>query len=127
MISLIYLYGEKDMTDTQEQTVQSEQPQPQQEQPQPQLQPMQFTAEQIQHIKMSLIERLQKQYLEFLSSVANLPCYKPGQLEAFKFFDTGFLWYKSAIENLVIAPTDPNAAQAPAPVPPQQPDAPEAA
>jgi hypothetical protein len=89
--------------------------------------PPQFTPQQIQHIKMSLIEKLQKQYVDFLNSIAHFPCYREGQLEAFKHFDTGFLWYKSAIENLVIAPIDPNAAQAPAPVAPQQPDAPEAA
>jgi hypothetical protein len=92
--------------------------------------PPQFTPQQIQHIKMSLIEKLQKQYLDFLNSISNFPCYKPGQLEAFKHFDSGFLWYKSAIENLVIAPIDPNQMQqaqpaAPQPTPP--PEAPEAA
>jgi hypothetical protein len=91
--------------------------------PTQQIPPSQLNSQQIQQIKASLLERLQKQYLEFLGNIANMPCYKPAQLEGFRFFDTGFLWYKSAIENLSLEP--------PAPVAPDssitQPETPEAA
>jgi hypothetical protein len=88
-----------------------------------QVPPAQLSPQQIKQIKASLLERLQKQYLEFLGNIANMPCYKPAQLEGFRFFDTGFLWCKSAIENLSLEP--------PAPVAPAssitQPETPEAA
>jgi len=76
---------------------------------------------QFEAIKKAMTDHLHKHYMEFVSKIANYPCFKPGQAEAFKFFDTGFLWYRSAIENTpfqnmqMVVQAPANTAPAPAP------------
>jgi hypothetical protein len=64
--------------------------------------PPQFTPEQFAQIKISLKSQVQKCYTQFLTSIMQIPVEQKGLQEAIRFFDTGFIWFEKAVENLPI-------------------------
>ena len=76
-----------------------------------------LTPEQFEAVKRSLVERLHKQYGDFINSIAHFPASPAPMGEAFRFFDTGFIWFEKAIANMPM----PNVQVIEAPVAPPQP------
>ncbi len=70
--------------------------------------PMMTPAE-LEGIKINLLTQLEKSYNGFINSVANLPGMQQSKLNAFMFFDTGFIWLQNAIKglHLVLAAMQP--------------------
>lgn len=59
-----------------------------------------LSPEQFEQIKRSLVDSLHKNYGQFIGSIQQFPVAAPPMQEAFKHFDTGFLWFKEAILNM---------------------------
>jgi hypothetical protein len=59
--------------------------------------PQPFPVDQMNQIKMSLINSLQGVYTGFLTQISQLPCNLEIKKIALKEFDTGYLWFKEAI------------------------------
>lgn len=53
--------------------------------------------EQLNQIKVSLINSVQKTYTEFLTTISSMPCNLDVKKIALQFFDTGYLWFKEGI------------------------------
>lgn len=75
--------------------------------------PAALNPEQFESVKRSLIENLHKQYGQFISSIANYPAAQLPMQEAFRHFDTGFLWFEKAVVNMPMPQVQ--VAQAPQP------------
>jgi hypothetical protein len=56
--------------------------------------------EQFEQIKKSLIDTLFKNYNNFIASINKFPVMPVPMQEAFRHFDTGFLWFKESILNM---------------------------
>jgi hypothetical protein len=80
--------------------------------------PETLTPEQFVSIKTSLIQTLQKNYMDFVNSIQHFPLHQAPMQEAFKHFDTGFLWFKEAIATMPMPIVQ--AAQAPQPQAPSE-------
>ena len=70
----------------------------------------QFSQDQVQAIKNALITNLVKLYRDFTAAITKYPCHEQMKIEAFRNFDTGFLWYKESIVQMP-TPTMQAAAQ----------------
>lgn len=92
-----------------------------------------LTAEQVEAIKKNLITDLDKKYHGFIHQVQAIHCHPQARAEAFRAFDTGYLWFKEAItclppqafkvQTAVISPQpEAEAQQAPAQEAPQAPE-----
>jgi len=91
----------------------------------PQTQPS-LSPEQFAQIRNSLVQTLQKNYMDFVASIQNFPLHRAPMQKAFEFFDSGFLWFKEAI--LTMPMPTVQVAQAPQPeAPSEQAVAPEVA
>lgn len=62
--------------------------------------PPQMSPEQFDTIKNALIQNFIKGYTQFIGSISHFPCAQIPMQEAFRHFDTGFLWFKEAIVNM---------------------------
>jgi hypothetical protein len=83
----------------QNQTAQPEAaPQPQQAQ----ANPPQMSPEQFETIKNALIQNFVKGYTQFIGSISHFPCAQIPMQEAFRHFDTGFLWFKESLVNMPV-------------------------
>lgn len=75
--------------------------------------PAALSPEQLESVKRSLIENLHKIYGQFISSICNFPCAQLPMQEAFRHFDTGFLWFEKAIVNMPMPPVQVSQVQPP--------------
>jgi hypothetical protein len=55
------------------------------------------TPEQMQLIRTSMLEMMQKNYRNFMDSLREFPIHPQAMHQAFLFLDTGSLWMKEAI------------------------------
>ena len=91
-----------------------------------------MTPEQMESVKNALIQGLVKSYHEFIKSINHLPVNQVPMQESFKYFDTGFLWFKEAIismptQNLRVMPAPQPEAASPETAPQETQVAPEEA
>lgn len=73
-----------------------------------QQQPVNLTDEQKATILRTLVDKLKEMYKAFMIGVKGIPCNGAIGIEALKHFDSGYLWFKEAIECLDL---QPNSAQ----------------
>jgi hypothetical protein len=74
-----------------------------------------MTPQQAQIIRQAVFNSFNTAYGEFINKINQFPSHQPAKMEAFKFFDTGYLWFEKAIQNMPIATSDSNPqSQAPA-------------